>query len=141
MKNAVKPSVLVCVTDQYDCDRLIRKGHELAAETGRELHVLWVRRPMTDLSAISDEAEHLYRVAKELGADMTLAFDHNAPRCAAEYAKRIRARHIITGMPDGRPNGFVLTLHELLPGTQITMVTKDGECLTYSVVSHEWAFA
>lgn len=38
--NAVKkPSVLVCVTGQYDCDRLIEAGFEHAAEFGMDLHV------------------------------------------------------------------------------------------------------
>ena len=141
MKTLKKPSVLVCVTGQYDCDRLIEAGFEQAVENGLELHVLCVHDPERDISFMSDEIEYLYRTAKSLGADMTIAFNRNAPGCAADFARRINARHLITGMPDNRPNGFVITLHELLPKLQITMVTKDNESLLYSIDYTEKTFA
>lgn len=136
-----KPSVLVCVTGQYDCDRLIRAGAEYAREKDRELHVLCIHTPMNDVSLLSDEIEYLYRTAKELGADMTVAFNRNAPRCAADFAERINARCLVTGIPDNRPNGFVLTLHEMLPRLRITMVTKDNERLIYALDDAERGLA
>lgn len=141
MNTAKKPSVLVCVTGQYDCDRLIKAGFELAVESGRELHVFCVHTPSNDLTNFSEELEYLYRTAKDLGADMTVSFNHNAPRCTADFARKINAEHLITGVPDTRPNGFVLTLHELLPRMQITTVTKDGEKLRYSLDATKRAYA
>ena len=136
-----KPSVLVCVTGQYDCDRLIEAGSGMAAANGWDLHVLCIHTPMNDLTCMSDEIEHLYRTAKELGADMTVAFDKNAPRCAADFAAKINAKRLVTGMPDSRPNGFVLRLHEMLPRLQITMVTEDNEHLMYQLDSTQRTFA
>ena len=81
MRAVKKPSVLVCVTGQYDCDRLIEAGFEQAAESGWDLHVLCVYSPAKDLSYPSDEIEYLYRTAKSLGADMTIAFSDKAPMC------------------------------------------------------------
>ena len=141
MRADKKPSVLVCVTGQYDCDRLIEAGFEQASQMGCDLHVLCVHTPVNDISLLSDEIEYLYRTAKELGADMTIAFDQNAPKCAADFARKINARHLVTGMPDNRPNGFVLTLHEMLPRLEITMVTKENETLRYSVDYAERSFA
>lgn len=141
MRAEKKPSVLVCVTGQYDCDRLIEAGYEQAQEHGCDLHVLCIHTPVNDISLLSDEIEYLYRTAKELGADMTIAFDKNAPKFAADFARRINARRLVTGMPDNRPNGFVLTLHEMLPRLQITMVTKENNCLLYSVDSTVQSFA
>ena len=141
MRADKKPSVLVCVTGQYDCDRLIEAGFEQASQLGCDLHVLCVHTPVNDISLLSDEIEYLYRTAKELGADMTIAFDQNAPKCAADFARKINARHLVTGMPDNRPNGFVLTLHEMLPRLEITMVTKENEALRYSVDYAERSFA
>lgn len=141
MRADKKPSVLVCVTGQYDCDRLIEAGFEQASQLGCDLHVLCVHTPVNDISLLSDEIEYLYRTAKELGADMTIAFDQNAPKCAADFARKINARHLVTGMPDNRPNGFVLTLHEMLPRLEITMVTKENETLRYSVDYAERSFA
>ena len=140
--NAVKkPSVLVCVTGQYDCDRLIEAGFEQAAERDWDLHVLCVHTPSNDLTSFSEEVEYLYRTAKSLGADMTVMFNRSAPRCTADFAHKINAKHLITGVPDNRPNGFVLTLHELLPRMQITTVTKDGKSMLYSLDATQRAFA
>ena len=141
MQTVKKPSVLVCVTGQYDCDRLIEAGFAQASEYGWELHVLCIHTPMNDLSSLSDEIEYLYRTAKELGADMTVAFNANAPRCAADFAKKINAHRLVTGVPDERPNGFVLTLHEMLPRLPITIITKDNEHLLYSVDRTQRTFA
>ena len=141
MRSVKKPSVLVCVTGQYDCDRLIEAGFRLPAEADAELHVLCVHTPKNDLSHFSEEVEYLYRTAKGLGADMTVMFSDNAPKCTADFAQKINAKHFITGVPDNRPNGFVLTLHELLPRMQITTVTKNGERLIYSLDATKRAFA
>lgn len=127
-----KPSVLVCVTGQYDCDRLINAGFEKAVELGLELHVLSVHMPVNNCSFLSDEIEHLYRVSKDLGADMTIAFHKDAPKTAVDFARKINAKYIITGMPDDRPHGFVDIVSELLPKSRLTMVTKNGELLEYS---------
>ena len=136
-----KPSVLVCVTGQYDCDRLIETGARQAEELGYDLHVLCVHTPMNDISRLGDEIEYLYRTAKELGADMTIAFNKDAPKFAAGFARKINARHLVTGLPDNRPNGFVLTVHERLPRLQITMVTKENDCLIYTIEPVEQSLA
>ncbi|MBQ8538799.1 MAG: hypothetical protein IJ433_04030 [Ruminococcus sp.] len=127
-----KPSVLVCVTGQYDCDRLINVGFEKAVELGYELHVLCVHTPVSNASFLSDEIEYLYQTSKRLCADMTIAFNERAPQTAADFAKKINAKHIITGIPDNRPFGFVESVQKLLPKTEITIVTKQNECLLYN---------
>lgn len=132
MKPEKKPSVLVCVTGQYDCDRLIDAGFEKAVNEGLELHVLCVHPPVSNASFLSDEIEYLYSTAKQLGADMTIAFSYDAPSTTADFAKKTNARYIVTGMPDNKPYGFIDTLHELLPKSNITMVTKEGELLSHS---------
>lgn len=127
-----KPSVLVCVTGQYDCDRLINVGFEKAVELGYELHALCIHTPMSNASLVSDEIEYLYQTSKRLCADMTIAFNEHAPQTAADFAKKINAKHVITGIPDDKPMGFVDVLQRLLPKTKITMVTKQNECILYS---------
>ncbi len=126
-----KPSVLVCVTSQYDCDRLINAGFEIATDKGYDLHVLCVHTPVSNAAFLSDEIEYLYQTSKSLYADMTIAFNDNAPQTTVDFAKRINAKVIVTGMPDNRKNGFVDTVYDLMPKSVITMVTKEGEHLTY----------
>ena len=70
-----------------------------------------------------------------------MTFSDNAPKSAGDFARKINAKRLVTGMPDRRPNGFVLTLHELLPRLRITMVTKEGEKLTYSLDMSDRALA
>lgn len=131
MKLQKKPSVLVCVTNQYDCDRLINAGFEIAVDKGFELHVLCVHTPVSDASFLSDEIEYLYQTSKSLCADMTIAFNNNAPQTTVDFAKKINAKVIVTGMPDNRKNGFIDTVSDLMPKSTITMITKEGEHLTY----------
>ncbi len=131
MKLQKKPSVLVCVTNQYDCDRLINAGFEIAVDKGFELHVLCVHTPVSDASFLSDEIEYLYQTSKSLCADMTIAFNNNAPQTTVDFAKKINAKVIVTGMPDNRKNGFIDTVSDLMPKSMITMITKEGEHLTY----------
>jgi len=131
MKPTKKPSVLVCVTSQYDCDRLINAGFEIAVDNGYDLHVLCVHTPVSNASFLSDEIEYLYQTSKSLCADMTIAFNNNAPQTTVDFAKRINAKVIVTGMPDNRENGFIDTVSSLMPKSNITMVTKEGEQLKY----------
>lgn len=131
MKPKMKPSVLVCVTNQYDCDRLIRAGYEIATQKDHDLRVLCVHKPIDNVSLLSDEIEYLYQTSKQLGADMTIAFNNNPPKATVDFARKICAKEIVTGMPDNRINGFVDTISVLLPKTTITMVTKEGEQLKF----------
>ena len=60
-----KPSVLACVSSQYDCDRVIEAAKKLADEEDCELRVLTVIRPEPDYTIISDQIEYLNLAAKE----------------------------------------------------------------------------
>ena len=66
-----KPSVLACVSGQYDCDRIVEAAKKLAKEEDCELRVLTVIRPEPDYTIISDQIEYLNLVAREANADMT----------------------------------------------------------------------
>ena len=50
-------AVLVCVTGQRDCDRLIRAGQELAQERGAQLDVLCVQPTSKCADADCEEFE------------------------------------------------------------------------------------
>lgn len=131
MKPKMKPSVLVCVTNQYNCDRLIKAGYEIAKQKDYDLRVLCVHTPISNISLLSDEIEYLYQVSKSLKADMTIAFNSNPPKVTADFVRKFCAKELVTGMPDKSKNGFIDTLSALLPKTTITMVTKEGEQLKY----------
>lgn len=122
-----KASILVCVTGQRDCDRLIHAGKEYAEETHLPLQVLCVQPTVNGFCAHSEEIEYLHQTSIEAGAEMTIYFHDDAALIAAGFAKQCRAVQIVTGMPDGRPNGFVEVMHRLLPSIPISMVSKEGK--------------
>lgn len=126
-----KSSVLVCVTGQHDCDRLIKVGEKISSSKNMQLHVLCVHPPVEDLSLMSSEIEYLYKTSKDLGGDMTIIFNDDAPQTAADFAEKINAKQLVTGMPDGRLNSFILVFHETAPHIPIAMVSKDN--ITYNM--------
>ena len=121
-----KASVLVCVTGQRDCDRLIRAGKKIADSRSIPLQILCVQPTSAGFDADGEELEYLRQTAKNAGAEMSVYFHDDAPLMAAGFAKNIRAGHIVTGMAEAPVNGFVEILHKLLPKIPISMVAKDG---------------
>ncbi len=106
MSKQKKASVLVCVTGRRDCDRLILVGKKLSKLHNVPLQVLCVQPMNHGFCAKSDEIEHLYQVTKDAGAEMTIFFHDEAALITAGFVKQVGAKHIVTGMPDGRANGL-----------------------------------
>ena len=79
--------VLVCVTDQESCDRLIYAGRALAHFEGIDLKVICVRPKKAERWLASDEVEYLFNVAKELEAEMLVFFNDNAAETVAAYVR------------------------------------------------------
>ena len=102
-----KSAVMVCVTGQRDCDRLIRAGRRMADGSECALHVLCVLPAVLCTRPCGEELEYLRQTAKDAGAEMTVYFQDNAPLVAASFARRIGAKHIFTGMAEAPVNGFV----------------------------------
>ncbi len=124
MKNT-EPSVLACVTSQFDCDRIISAAQKIADGCGCKLRVLSVIKPMKNYSSISDRIEYLNLVSKQADADMTVLFSNNAPRAAAEFARENNVQRIVTGMHDGGSDSFLIKFNELEPLIPISMVAKN----------------
>lgn len=124
-------TVLVCVTGQHDCDRLIRTGKEIAAEQSLSMQVLCVQPNSSGFEADCEELEYLRQTARDAGAEMSVYFNDDAALTAASVAKHIGAAHIVTGMAgspadgDRLSGGFIEMLHKLLPSVPISMVAKD----------------
>ena len=121
-----KAAILVCVTGQRDCDRLIHAGKKIADDQSVPLQVLCVQPTSAGFDADCEELEYLRQTAKNANADMSVYFHDDAPLMAVGYAKSIHATHIVTGMAEAPVNGFVEVVHSLLPKIPISMVAKDG---------------
>lgn len=121
-----KPSVLACVTSQYDCDRIIKAARKIADDCDCELRVLSILKPTHNYIKISDQIEYLYNVSKEADADMTVLFHEDAPKAVANFAGANNVKRIVTGMHDGGENSFLVMFNKLAPKVAISMVDKDN---------------
>lgn len=128
-----QPSVVACVTSQYECDRIIETAGQLAAEFDCELHVLSVLMPTENYGLICDQLEYLNYVSKKAGADMTIIFSSDAPKAAAKFVRENNALQIVTGMHDGGGESFLVRFNQLLPNLSITMVDKNRNVYTMDV--------
>lgn len=120
-----KKAVLVCVTGQHDCDRLIHAGKCIAQQRNVQLQVLCVQPTSKGVNGDCDELEYLRQTSKEADAEMTVYFNDEAAYTAAAFACHVGAVHIVTGMAEEPVNGFIDVLHSLLPEIPISMVAKD----------------
>jgi K+-sensing histidine kinase KdpD len=121
-----KTAILVCVTGQRDCDRLIRAGRKIADERSTPLQVLCVLPTSSGFDTSCEELEYLRQTSRDAKAEMTVYFNDDAALVAVGFVKQIGAIHIITGMAEAPVNGFVEIIHNFLPKVPISMVAKDG---------------
>ena len=87
--------------------------------------------PTHDYTEAAWQIEYLNMVSKQFGADMTVLFDKNADRAAAEFAKKNNVVRIVTGLHDGGEESFLVGFNILLPEMPLTMVAKDN--MVYSM--------
>ena len=131
--NRNQPSVVACVTSQYECDRIIEAAEQIAAEYDCEMHVLSVLMPTENYALISDQLEYLNRVSKRAGADMTVIFSSNAPKAAVKFARENNALQIVAGIHDGGKESFLVQFNQMAPLISITMVDKNRNVYTMDV--------
>lgn len=124
--------VLVCVTDQYSCERLIKRGAEIAKENQMELQVLNVSKPSSGIEVDGKALEFLYKKAKNCGAEVVFYFNDEPVLIIAGHVKKYNVCNVITGMPENGNIGFIQMLHTLIPDVPITMVPVDPQekCIT-----------
>ena len=119
--------VLVCVTDQESCDRLIYAGRSLAHHDGIDLKVICVRPKKAERWLASDEVEYLFNVAKDLEAEMLIYFNDHAAETVARYVKENTVSYILVGMPPDPGNSmFITTLEDQCPDVPVITVDKSG---------------
>lgn len=116
-------SVLVCVTDQRRCERLIVAGAELAREIGARLVVLHVARPggkMLEYESAPEALEYLLQVSVSHGADMVVIRSDDVVGTLEAQAREQRAKMLVAGRAENYSGRDVLDeLMERLPGIEI----------------------
>ena len=120
--------ILVLVTLQRACARLIRRGADMALQQHCILHVLHVvendPQAVKEWTIDAHALDYLYALAGEAGAQMTVLKAEVALTAVAEFARREGIRRIIMGGGE-HAEGIAQTLSELLPGVQIMILSEE----------------
>ncbi len=126
MSDKKQPCVVVCVTAQESCARLIEAGAEAAKQSGLPLVVLSVFRESSGLNANEGGVlENLFECAKKYDARMNIYFNNSPALVVAVAAKKLGAVNLVTGFPEEGSSGFIGRIHEILPELTITMIDKE----------------
>ena len=119
-------TVLVCVTDQTSCGRLIRYGRQRADETGSLLRVLHVRtreKTMMGSPDITSALNDLYSQAREAEAEMEIVSSQDVEGTIADYARKCHASLVVLGeTPRDRFPPMADRLSPRLPGMPMEVV-------------------
>jgi K+-sensing histidine kinase KdpD len=121
------PRVMVCVTRQKTCERLIKIGQKLVNGQGGTLNVVHVIKTGVHVLGNPDEGEaleYLFQVSKEAGADMTVLRSENILNTLLDFAKKNQITEIVMGeSPD--PNSSDSIIHNMeymLPGVKFNVI-------------------
>lgn len=126
-KAKAQKCVVVCVTPQESCARLIEAGARIAKEENLPLSVLSVFRESNGFNANRGGVlENLYECARKYNAAMQVYFNNSPALIVAVAAKKMNAATLVTGLPEEGGSGFIARVHEILPDLPITMVDKNS---------------
>lgn len=119
--------ILVCITQQKTCERLIRKAAELKGEYGGALHVIHVVRNETNFLNNDKEGEaleYLFGISKSVGANLSVLKSDNVVEAIAEYALNNKIGCLIIGESpkDQKENKFFNNLKKLLNNVEIRII-------------------
>lgn len=93
-------NIMVCVTQQRTCERLIKKGDILNHKINADLYIIHVVKEGTNFlgnDKDSDAIEYLYEIARESGAEMTVVRSNDIVGTLASFTKQKGIGHVVMG--------------------------------------------
>ncbi len=93
-------NVMVCVTQQKTCDRLIRHGNDFLGDDKGELFIIHVSHyelKFLGNSKEGDALEYLYEKALEFGANLTVVRSNDVLETLLDLVEKNKITHIIVG--------------------------------------------
>lgn len=116
--------ILVCVTQQKTCERLIKRGSKVKDELGGELFIIHVAANGVNFlgnSKEGDALEYLFGISKSVGADLTVLRSDNISKTIIGFARDNKITDIILGEPpdSGSDSNIINELRRKLPSVDI----------------------
>lgn len=128
--------ILVCVTDQESCVRLIEAGRKLADLTDAPLKVICVRPRSMKSWFGSDEVEYLFNKSKQLDAEMIIKFHDYAVDAVSDYVRNNDIDVVIVGMPpDPGQSVFISGLEDNFPELPVIALDETGTLQLVPVIA------
>ncbi len=103
-------NIMVCVTMQLTCKRLIEKGKELQKDTGGNIFVVHVAKDGDNFLGNPSEGEaidYLYNISKDAGAQMTVLRAENLEGAICTFAKENHIGMVVLGSPKDGESSFI----------------------------------
>lgn len=121
------PRVMVCVTRQKTCERLIKIGQKLVNGQEGTLKVVHVTKTGVNVLGNPDEGEaleYLFQVSKQAGAEMTVLRSDNILNTLLDFAKKNNITEIVMGeSPDpNSSNSIIHNMEYMLPGVKFNVI-------------------
>lgn len=130
------PMVLVLVTDQLSCERLIHAGRHLADQQNVPLEVVNIARFGT---ASNPEAiELLYQVSRENDAKMTVQYSEEPEKTLVKMLLQVKPANVITGLP-GKGSTLLQRLWTRFQYLSFYTVETDGAVQSVTMVDRALA--
>jgi K+-sensing histidine kinase KdpD len=123
-----KPKVMVCVTRQKTCERLIKIGAKIASENKGELFVVHVAKEGVKFLGSPDEGEaleYLFQISKRANAAMSVLRSNNIEKTLEEFARKNEISTIIMGESPAlqSSNNIIKKLEHNLPEIKFKVVS------------------
>ncbi|WP_130864220.1 adenine nucleotide alpha hydrolase family protein [Bacilliculturomica massiliensis] len=100
-------NVMVCVTQQRNCERLIQFGYNFLGEEKGDLfvvHVIGKQYKFLGTAKDGDALEYLYEIAHDYGASLTVLRSDDILKTLVEQVMKNNITHVIMG-ESGKESG------------------------------------
>ena len=114
----------VLVTNQFECERLIRAGRAIANDAQTDLCVINVEN--NEYPTNPEAIQHLFNVSSENGAVMHLMYSENSFKTICEYLKTNRTAAVVTGMPSSG-HSILHRIWKKFPSVQFFTVNRENK--------------
>lgn len=94
-------NIMVCVTQQKTCEKLIRIGYEVYSRAENAtlyvIHVVNENDKLLFNLSDGDALEYLFEITKELGADLVIKRSKDVIKTLVDFASEKEISHIVLG--------------------------------------------
>ena len=123
-------NVMVCVTIQRTCKRLIHKAKQLLNENGGQLYVVHVAAKGTAWLGANSDAEaldFLYTTARDNGAEMSILRSADTVKTLIKFINQHKITDVVMGeAAPGQPNIVYEGLYKRFPSVNYHIVPVSG---------------